>query len=280
MRWIRRAHLYSGMLMFPWVMLYGITATLFNHPGCLSETERDYFTIPGENLSAVPEPVRLAERLLEELVRERAVDDASAPGDARYVGSLSLRQRSDERDRFLRLDIESGATSMTTRPRKPEPPPAPFARKDWFPTGNALEALQPEIESDLRERGFDGGTLTVRSAPKLRFRARIDGADWNLEYTLEDGVLTGRTGPWDAMPLRNFALRLHIAHGFPGEFGPRWLWAVLVDLMFLTMVFWGTSGVLMCIQMRRVRRTGLIFLALGFAIAAYLVAVMYSALSG
>ncbi|MEM9493721.1 MAG: hypothetical protein AAGC55_31525, partial [Myxococcota bacterium] len=74
---------------------------------------------------------------------------------------------------------------------------------------------------------------------------------------------------------RSFALRLHMSHGFPSQIGPRWLWAVMVDLMFLTMVFWGLSGLLMCIQMKRVRRNGLLVLVLGVVIAGYLTFVMY-----
>ena len=32
MRVVRRAHLFAGLLMLPWVVLYGVTAFLFNHP--------------------------------------------------------------------------------------------------------------------------------------------------------------------------------------------------------------------------------------------------------
>jgi hypothetical protein len=34
---IRRAHLYAGLLMLPWVLLYGITGLLFNHPTWFSD---------------------------------------------------------------------------------------------------------------------------------------------------------------------------------------------------------------------------------------------------
>jgi hypothetical protein len=34
---IRRAHLYAGLLMLPWVLLYGVTGILFNHPTWFSD---------------------------------------------------------------------------------------------------------------------------------------------------------------------------------------------------------------------------------------------------
>ena len=37
MVWLRRVHLYFGLLLFPWALLYGVTAFLFNHPTAFSE---------------------------------------------------------------------------------------------------------------------------------------------------------------------------------------------------------------------------------------------------
>ncbi|HVJ88034.1 MAG TPA: hypothetical protein VM452_20385, partial [Caulifigura sp.] len=45
MRVVRRVHLYSGLFLFPWVMLYGVTALLFNHPGAMPD-------VPIEHLAA------------------------------------------------------------------------------------------------------------------------------------------------------------------------------------------------------------------------------------
>src|SRR5262245_33925407 len=56
MHWVRRIHLYSGLFMFPWVMLYGITALLFNHPGAFPDrvqhvlTREDFVATPLEQL--------------------------------------------------------------------------------------------------------------------------------------------------------------------------------------------------------------------------------------
>lgn len=38
---IRRSHLYFGLLLAPWALLYGVTAYLFNHPTHFSESRND-----------------------------------------------------------------------------------------------------------------------------------------------------------------------------------------------------------------------------------------------
>lgn len=273
MLWVRRVHLYSGMLMLPWVMLYGITATLFNHPGCLSDVERDSLDIADEHLDIIPPPHELAGQLLEALELAGAVAQIGTPHGARYSGAIVLQERTDAHDRFFVVDAESGRASTTTRPRRDKPTPAPFAQKDWFAGDKPLDAFEQAMESEVSK-----APLKLRSAPRLRFRATIDGDQWYLDYDLADGHLTAATSPRESPPLRDFAQALHLAHGYPPKVGLRWLWAVLVDLMFLTLVFWGTSGVLMCLQMKRLRSKGLLLLGIGVAIAVWLVVSMHGLL--
>lgn len=274
MRWVRRIHLYSGMLMFPWVLLYGTTAFLFNHPGCLPDKQPDPIAIAPEHLAAIPDPKALAQDLLDELKAKGAVERVSAPREARYAGDLSLKQRDADREHLVVVDMESRRATKTTRPRDPALPPAPFAQKDWFPAGKPIDTASQSIGADLRRRDLGEGPIAVRSAPKLRFRAVIDGVDWELEYALQQGSLTAMDNANEPLSLRRFVLRLHKTHRFPRHIGPRLLWAMLVDAMFLTMMFWAMSGLLMCLQMKRVRRIGLAVLGLGLVGAAILVFLM------
>lgn len=65
--------------------------------------------------------------------------------------------------------------------------------------------------------------------------------------------------PWvaeettDTLTTRTLLLRLHLAYGFPASVNARWFWAIVVDAMFLAMVFWGLSGVVMFWQIKAVR---------------------------
>ena len=50
MKVVRRAHMYLGLLVFPWILLFGISGVLFNHPQIGRDFERR--SISAEQVSA------------------------------------------------------------------------------------------------------------------------------------------------------------------------------------------------------------------------------------
>ena len=66
--WIRRIHLYSGLFMLPWVLLYGFTALLFNHPNTMTDgnTEVTSFELKEEEKSSLPSAREIAEEIVED----------------------------------------------------------------------------------------------------------------------------------------------------------------------------------------------------------------------
>ncbi len=50
--WIRRMHLYFGLFLFPWVILYGVTAYLFNHP--VAMPDQPMIALTASELSVLP----------------------------------------------------------------------------------------------------------------------------------------------------------------------------------------------------------------------------------
>jgi hypothetical protein len=60
--WIRRIHLFSGLFMLPWVLLYGVTALLFNHPNVLvgPDTEVVHFRLEEPVANKLPSAESLA----------------------------------------------------------------------------------------------------------------------------------------------------------------------------------------------------------------------------
>ena len=78
---------------------------------------------------------------------------------------------------------------------------------------------------------------------------------------------------------RRFLLRLHTAHGYPGEANARWYWAVVVDAMAFVMVFWGLTGLVMWWQIKATRRAGAVVLTLSAVAATALGFAMHSAMT-
>ena len=70
--WIRKLHLYSGLFLIPWTLLYGVTAFLFNHPTAFSDAPMSMFgreSTAGTALENLPQPPDMAAKVVDELNR-------------------------------------------------------------------------------------------------------------------------------------------------------------------------------------------------------------------
>jgi len=65
MKWMRRIHLYAGLLLLPWVLLYATTACIFNHPHWFRSNlpNATLVTIPIKLVSTTA-PAKLAEEVV------------------------------------------------------------------------------------------------------------------------------------------------------------------------------------------------------------------------
>src|SRR5205085_286342 len=67
---VRRGHLYAGLFLLPWVVLYGVTAFLFNHPTAFADQPAKSFDksdLKGTPLESVPAAKELAAQVVEKL---------------------------------------------------------------------------------------------------------------------------------------------------------------------------------------------------------------------
>ncbi|MBL8898411.1 MAG: PepSY domain-containing protein [Planctomycetes bacterium] len=264
MKLVRRFHLYSGLALVPFVVLYGVTAWLFNHPGVGAEGQAR--TLPAAELDAqgrrsLPLPLELAQQVLEGVGEPSWTLDPRS--DVRYRGRLALQGRTADLDHALSIDEPNGSARWTERPRAARGEPE--RRAIELPV--VREALASATEAALaamRTAGPAPSELRVRSAPVLELGLLADGEKRRASYDLAKGELVVHpAGAEPARSLRSFLLRLHTAHGYPAELGPRTAWALLVDLMAAALVIWALSGLLMWWQMKLLRRAGLLALGAG-----------------
>lgn len=349
LRLTRRVHLYSGLAMFPWVILYGFTALLFNRPTTLPDAEIVHLDPPRvEGSVGLPEVMaRQIVASLNEAERARMEpgDQAERPRTFQFINSKSAHFTSkaswsmeqDERQITLvtNLNDRSGYVRIKEEAEKAEE----GSVKDDLLSG--LEALEFESESvnsamlasiraAIPDLDLSEEQLANARIPTLEFDLEIDGeihtvrfstsrsnsrgrppanriapttsvqvsADERkamssnrpprppiLESEAEQGVTSElatknelvlpRSGtirfadqPSNTdMSWRRYLLRLHTAHGYPVEKNARWFWAIVVDMMFASMVFWGMSGIVMWWQIKRTRGFGAI-VVLGSGVAA------------
>jgi hypothetical protein len=277
MRIVRRIHLYTGLFMTPWVFLYGISGMLFNHPDRFADQEVTYFgaaeTAGGPLERGLP-PGALAGRVVAALNSNRTEsrDDGSyrlvRPGEAAFSRDLFALVRSEGQNHSARVDLDHGVGSV----RKVEP--AEAVAKQIGPKGGLkldpppFEPVTRALPDVLRKLGLPAESAIVRNGPDLSFLMEGEGKTWRVTYNTTTGSVLAK--PEDAagpLSVRRFLILLHVAHEFPSRVNARWVWAIAVDLMFVSMVGWGFTGLLMWWQMKNVRRIGIIVLLASAATA-------------
>ncbi|HVK58871.1 MAG TPA: hypothetical protein VM735_08840, partial [Candidatus Kapabacteria bacterium] len=95
--------------------------------------------------------------------------------------------------------------------------------------------------------------------PRLSFRVEHGKERRVANYDLRSGLVSLSPEP-GSMRVPNFLTSLHISHGYPSDKKSemmRTVRAVFVDAMALLMCFWALSGVIMWLQLKQLRRSGL-----------------------
>lgn len=300
MMWLRRIHLYSGLFMLPWVLLYGFTGWFFNHPR--------YFTGDEHRVIA---PAAVADGALTELptadeVAALAVDEINLASflvdgpevelspdlQPTYSGYLAFNANGEKQTHVIVLHPATGAGEVRTTHVPAEVSGASDGQSGQAaplvdigsidnvsnPQSVAADVL-PEVLEDL---GLEGAqAFPRRGGVSLSFNALVDGEPTRVTYSLGSGAISSRliSAPPREMPVKSFLQRLHMARGYVPNFGTRTWWAITVDAMFVSMVFWGLSGVLMWWQIRRTRLLGSLVLAASLVSATLLAIGMHDHLS-
>ncbi|WP_315855439.1 PepSY domain-containing protein [Rubinisphaera sp. JC750] len=297
MKLFRRVHLYSGIFMFPWVLLYGVTGMFFNHPQAFTGGEVRSFSgaVAGGQLAALPTPQEMADELVAKLNTALPVGSEGASPRVRLSDSraiefnreLSYTVQADGVEHSVKLNPVTGSGEIRTRPseaetaavEEPANPLADVGRVEI--ENNAMKAAEAAIPGLLGELELPAGEISAgRRAPTLRFLAEIDGTPYVLNYNLGNGAITpvaDEVRP--EMDAKTFMQRLHLSRGYAPHWNVEWLWALIVDAMFLSMVFWGLSGLLMWWQIKRTRLLGSGFLVASLAVTVILVVGMHDSLT-
>ncbi len=312
MIWIRRIHLFSGLFMLPWVLLYGFTALLFNHPTYMpgAKTSIEHFKLDLSGQSHLPKAKDLAQLVVDwaqQTLNESSSDqkiELIRPELAAYTRQAVASFETDTETVSVILDINSSSGYLRKTLKQIDEPDSNAEE-----TEQAAPALENSLRLSLQEnpgialkKGFaevvkqyEYEKLNLRGIPTFEFHALVDGEPRVLRFSQGDrrrgrnqgsddllkpykGVLSIVGQQPRELSLRSYLLRLHTAHGYPVQQNSRWFWAIAVDLMFASMVFWGLSGVFMWWQIKRTRKIGFVVLLLSAAVATWLAIGMHSQL--
>lgn len=316
MYWIRRLHMYLGLLLLPWALMYGVTAFLFNHPTAFGDAPMTFFTSEaarGTEMETLPSPVEMAAAVVQELNERQKPATAyqlGDPGKARFVREFAFATvAADGQQVSVLVDLVNGGGTIRSNPTLPpkQTETAPFtfgagARTGSRPvekkantndadgadkeragihlTNPVHERLKSALPIILERKSFPSGRVTVTSVPDVAFPVEAGGKTWTAIYNPMTGTVTGKADtPPEALTWRRFLLRLHTAHGYAGVIDARWFWALVVDAVAAVLVFWGASGLLMWWQLKAERRVGFFLILISVLCASAQAVAMHTMLA-
>ncbi|MEZ6188121.1 MAG: hypothetical protein R3F62_24320 [Planctomycetota bacterium] len=265
--WLRRLHLYTGLFLVPWVCVYAVSAILFNHGTWFSErTQTELAADPGRG--GWPAAASLAAASAAAVTSGQAGWTLDPEVPATCSDAL-LQAEAGERAFSLWVDPVSGAGTLTAGPRRErddeEGPDLP-ARARLDETEALLARTEAGFVALLPEPPEE--EVRVRRGPTLAYRlVGPEGQRVRVSHDLARGQVRYQAGEPSFLGVRDYVLRLHLSHGYPRDDTARWIWALGVDLLALTFLFWVLSGLVMWVQMKKLRRAGLVCLGASLASA-------------
>ncbi len=267
---VRRIHLYTGLFLLPWVILYGVTGAMFNHLGLfprLAIQPVEQSVVANTEIASFPSAEDLAQQVVDALQSSTNSTGIvlSENHGAEFTNDLMFEMKHEGLQHVVYIDPISKSSWVGIMPKNDEEPETLLTEiKEVKLDQNPQQVAQKAAEQILEQTGIQAsGELKPFGWTKLNFLAEVDGAPARVTYVLKDGHVdinrfTGHSG----QPLRQFLLRMHTSHGQPPHWNGRMFWSLAVDTMAIAMVGWGLSGVFMWWQIKRTRIIGAIVIAM------------------
>ncbi|MEZ5942679.1 MAG: PepSY domain-containing protein [Planctomycetaceae bacterium] len=278
----RRTHLYAGLFLLPWVVLYGVTGAMFNHQSLFPRVQFQPVPVDVVRATSMPEfPAagELANQVIEaiRLANPEAEIEVLTGSEPEFTNNLMFEVQQGDDKKVVYINPVTHDTEIATIP------PEDFRPDRLLPDTRNIELI-PNPQETAQESAaaiFKDSGIEVHGDPKpfgwtkLNFLVSIDGEPARVTYVLKDGhVDIFKYDGEPDMPLRGFFLRLHTSHGQPPTWNGRMYWSLFVDAMAIAMVTWSLTGLLMWWQIKRTRCIGFVVLAASFGTAALMYFVM------
>lgn len=275
---IRRIHLYAGLLMLPWVFLYGVTGAMFNHQSLFPDVVFQHVSsdiVADSSMSGFPDAGDLAQQIVDRLRTSASDTTIALAADARaeFTNDLMFEVNTSGIKHVVHIDPVSKSSKLITYPRNDNQPDRMLPSLNHIRLDpDPLDAARTATSQILNSAGIAfQGTPRPFGWTKLNFLAEVDGRLARITYVLKDGHLDIVEFNGDhGMSTRGFLMRLHTSHGQPPHWNGRMFWSLLTDAMAIAMVCWGLTGLYMWWQMKRTRVFGSLVIGISLIAATFL----------
>jgi hypothetical protein len=276
LRLLRRVHLYLGLLLWPFLLLFGITGLSFNHPTVGRGLEVKQLS-PAEVVAASAFRPWDAEQVASEVVAGLNAAGAKyrlsrEPG-ARFAGFPLFAAPTERGKQVLIVSLSDGSATITERPDPAPATPTPFGDAEIKLAARDLQTLAQTLTPVLAAQHVETkGPLKPHPKvhPQLAF-GMLDagGKEWNVLYELGTGKLSGKpSAEHRSGAFVELLEAIHTQHHYPPHpSATRW-WALFADLTAFTLIVWSLTGLVMWWQLRRLRLAGAVIIALAVGTSA------------
>ena len=140
---IRRSHLYFGLLLVPWAILYGVTAYLFNHPSHFSTTKQESVSAtaipanwPTRNWNAKELAQSVVEQLNARFETANTAVDLDEKVAAKFEGNnITCTYEHDGRSYSVLIAVDGKRGTLRSQPIRVEVPAPKTAFFEVVPPG-------------------------------------------------------------------------------------------------------------------------------------------------
>jgi hypothetical protein len=272
-RVIRRAHLFVGLFLAPWVLIFGLSALVIHNHGALSGWPRR-IDVPAPAIASAVTQLPAPEAIARQVVT--ALNAAH--------GSFTLAADAPRFDGPLNLNLNWGADAGKAVVF-PDPlggrinrykPAAPVRR---FPTlippaldRPTLTRLRDDLAGAFQKADPTITKLGPLGVPQVRFAVTEGGREFTAVCDLATGSLT--LTPTERA-IGDFLQKLHMTHKYISGPWYRFAWLIFANLVGLALCFWVVTGVVMWWRSGTSRGAGLAALAVTSAAVAVVVASLW-----
>lgn len=291
---IRRIHLYAGLFMLPWVLLYGISGFFFNHPMMFTSDQTTSFSAidnSKEASSVFPGPSKMAQMVVNKLNDDRKknehpevkLSDSSSPFFRDYLAYKVIHKNQSHIVKVSPISGQGEIRTTFTKPSKETTKPK-YNPIEAIPNikveNNPYRNIRNELPRILKEQNLEPGKISSHGHARLIFAATVKGENYTVTYHLPSQQITStRDDNRKQINTKSFLQRLHLSRAYSPGFDTRFFWALLVDTMVVAMIFWSLSGVVMWWQVKRTRRWGAVVILFSLVLTFILVSGMHDQLT-
>lgn len=273
--------MYTGLVLLPWVIFFGFSGMLFNHPEWFGPVEvlSEYSREEVERIAVFEKPNanRIADEIVAKLSQSRSGEKLVrvSDDDAVVEGTLNFQCETTEGRAMVILSANTGEANVRRFLEAEKISGPDFDGRsleiDSFQTEASTRAATSLI-ADAGLKTTSGVKPSERGGAEVRFQMASENSRerWNVSYDLFGGTITAKAADASSgMDAYSVLSRLHKTHHYPDRKGARWLWTLLADATGITMVFWGISGAAMWWQIKPTRLMGVAGLTIAALLAAF-----------